>query len=320
MRDPKVLVGILLSVLFGYFAVRGVDWAATLIVLERTSVLALMVPTAWFSLSFILRAYRWQRFVQPLEILPIRPFFSATMIGFMANDVLPLRAGELVRAYALSHLTSVRLTTALATTVLERVWDVIIIGLLFVWVLPRFPLPEWVAQTNTVLLVVCMAGLVGAWWVARREEGIQLSWLPERVAALAQHFIEGLRALQNVSLVAQIVLMSLTMWLVLAVYYWLLLWACGIVLPLEAGLVLMVVAAFGAAIPAAPGFVGTFQYAIILGLSLFSIPKGEALGFSIIAHLAQLLPVIGVGLITLMRSGLPLWPARLLPAKEDHVG
>ena len=114
-------------------------------------------------------------------------------------------------------MTSVRLTTALATTVLERVWDVIIIGLLFVWVLPRFPLPEWVAQTNTVLLVVCMAGLVGAWWVARREEGIQLSWLPERVAALAQHFIEGLRALQNVSLVAQIVLMPLTMWLVLAV-------------------------------------------------------------------------------------------------------
>ncbi len=110
------------------------------------------------------------------------------------------------------------------------------------------------------------------------------------------------------------------MWLILAVYYWLLLWACGIVLPLEAGLVLMVVAAFGAAVPAAPGFVGTFQYAIILGLSLFSIPKGEALGFSIIAHLAQLLPVIGVGLITLMRSGLPLWPARLLPAKEDHVG
>ena len=58
------------------------------------------------------------------------------MIGFMANDVLPLRAGELVRAYALSHLTSVRLTTALATTVLEWVWDVIIIGLLLVLVPP----------------------------------------------------------------------------------------------------------------------------------------------------------------------------------------
>ncbi len=319
MKDPKVLVGILLSLVFGYFAVRGVEWEAVVVALERTSILALMVPTAWFSLFFILRAYRWQRFVQPLETLPVRPFFSATLIGYMANDILPLRAGELVCAYALSHLTSVRLTTALATTVLERVWDAIIIGLLFVWVLPRFPLPEWLAQTNMIILAICVVCLVGGWWIARREEGVQLAWLPERLAALAQHFVEGLRALQNVSLVAQIVLMSLIMWLILAVYYWLLLWACGIVLPLEAGLVLMLVAAFGVALPAAPGFVGTFQYAIILGLSLFSIPKEEALGFSIIAHLAQLLPVIVAGLITLVRSGLPLWPARLLPTKEDHA-
>lgn len=320
VRDRKVLVGILLSLLFGYFAVRGVEWKAVIIALERTSVLALMVPTAWFSLFFILRAYRWQRFVRPVETLPVRPFFSATMIGFMANDILPLRVGELVRAYALSHLTSVRLTTAVATTVLERVWDAITIASLLVWVLPRFPLPKWVAQTNTVLLVLSVACLVGGWWVAHREEGVQLSWLPERIAALARHFIEGLRALRNVSLVVQIGLMSLVMWLILAVYYWLLLWACGIVLPLEAGLVLMLAAAFGVAVPAAPGFVGTFQYAIILALSLFSIPKEEALGFSIIAHLSQLLPVIVVGLIALLRSGLPLWPARLLPAKGDRVG
>lgn len=319
MKDPKVLVGILLSVVFGYFAVRGVEWEAVIIALERTSVLALLVPTAWLSLFFILRAYRWQRLVQPLEALPVRPFFDATLIGFMANDILPLRAGELVRAYALSHLTSVRLTTALATTVLERIWDAIIIGLLCVWVLPRFPLPDWLAQTNMIILTICLGCLVGGWWLARREEGVQLAWLPERLAALAQHFVEGLRALQNVSLVVQIALMSLIMWLSLAVYYWLMLWACGIVLPLEAGLVLMLVAAFGVALPAAPGFVGTFQYAIILGLSLFSIPKEEALGFSIIAHLAQLIPVIVAGLITLARSGLPLWPARLLPTKEDHA-
>jgi uncharacterized protein (TIRG00374 family) len=319
VKDPKVLVGILLSLVFGYFAVRGVEWAAVLIALERTSVLALIVPTAWLSLFFILRAYRWQRLVQPLEALPVRPFFYATLIGFMANDILPLRAGELVRAYALSHLTSVRLTTALATTVLERLWDAIIIGLLFVWVLPRFPLPDWLAQTNMIILTICLVCLVGGWWLARREEGVQLAWLPERLAALAQHFVEGLRALQNVSLVVQIALMSLIMWLSVAVYYWLLLWACGIVLPLEAGLVLMLVTAFGVALPAAPGFVGTFQYATILGLSLFSIPKEEALGFSIIAHLAQLIPVIVAGLITLARSGLPLWPARLLPTKEDYA-
>ena len=316
MKDPKVLIGILLSLVFGYFAFRGVEWDAVIVALGRTSLLALMVPTAWFSVFFVLRAYRWQWFVRPLEALPVSPFFSATMIGFMANDVLPLRAGELIRAYALSHLTSVRLSTAMATTVLERVWDMIIIALLVIWVLPRFPLPEWVAQMNLILLAFGVVFLIGGWLLARREGGLQLSWLPEKVAALAQHFIDGLRTLQNFTLVIQTVAVSLVIWLSMAMYYWLMLWACGFSLPLEAGLVVMLVVAFGVALPAAPGFVGTFQYAIILGLSLFSIPKEEALGFSIVAHIAQLLPVILVGFIALIRSGLPLWPSRLLPAQE----
>lgn len=316
MKDPKALVGILLSLVFGYFAFRGVEWEAVIVALGRTSLLALMIPTALFGVFFVLRAYRWQWFVRPLEPLPVAPFFSATMIGFMANDVLPLRVGELIRAYALSHLTPVRLSTALATTVLERVWDMIIIALLVVWVLPRFPLPEWVAQTNLALLVFGLGCLVGGWLLARREGGLHVSWLPEKVAALVQHFIDGLRALQNFSLVIRTVAVSLVIWLCMALYYWLMLWACGFSLPLEAGLVVMLVIAFGVALPAAPGFVGTFQYATILALSLFSVSKEEALGFSIVAHTAQLLPVIVVGFIALVRSGLPLWPSRLLPAQE----
>ena len=316
MKDPKALIGILLSLVFGYFAFRGVEWDAVVVALGRTSLVALIAPTALFGVFFVLRAYRWQWFVRPLEPLPVAPFFSATMIGFMANDVLPLRVGELIRAYALSQLTAVRLSTALATTVLERVWDMIILALLVVWILPRFPLPSWVAQTNLVLLVFGLVCLMGGWFLARRKGGLQLAWLPEKVAALAQHFIDGLRALQNFSLVIRTVAVSLVIWLCMALYYWLLLWACGFRLPLEAGLVVMLVVAFGVALPAAPGFIGTFQYATILALSLFSIPKEEALGFSLVAHIAQLLPVIVAGLIALVRSGLPLWPSRLLPAQE----
>lgn len=286
MKPPKVLVGLAFSLVFGYIAVQGAEWKAVLASLGRINLLALLVSTAWFSLFFVLRAYRWQRLVSPLESLPVRPFFSSTMIGFMANYILPLRIGELVRAYTLSHLTPVRLSTALATAALERVWDAITIALLFVSISPHFPLPHWLAKASMILLAFGIMCLVGGWWAVRREGGIPLAWLPERLAALVHPFIEGLRTLQQISLVVQIVGLSLGMWLVVAGYYWLLLWACGIDLPLEAGLVVMLVVAFGVALPAAPGFVGTFQYAVILGLSLFSISKEEALSFSIIAHLA----------------------------------
>jgi uncharacterized membrane protein YbhN (UPF0104 family) len=81
---------------------------------------------------------------------------------------------------------------------------------------------------------------------------------------------------------------------------------------------LTVLTVLAAALPAAPGFLGTFQYATILALSFFSIPKEEALGFSIVAHVGQLLPVIIAGVIELMRARLPLWPGRVVTAEPSR--
>ena len=316
MKNPTVVVGLVLSLAGGYAAVRGVEWPPVLAAMGRINPIALLVPTAWYSLFFVLRAYRWQRFVAPLEPLPVGPFLSATLIGFMANNILPLRLGELIRGYALSRLTPVRLSTALATAVLERVWDVFVVALLLVWVLPRFPLPEGLVRANTLLLALGVGCLVAGWWGVRYADSLRLAWLPERLAGLVRHGVDGLRALQHVSLLVHTVALSLAMWLSVAGYYWLLLWACGMDLPLEAGLVVMLVVAVVVALPAAPGFVGTFQYAVVFALSLFAVPQEAALSFSIIAHLAQLLPVILAGFIALLGSGLPLWPTRLLPAKD----
>lgn len=316
MKRPPIAVGLALSLACGYAAVRGVDWPTVLAALGRINPLGLLVPTACYSLFFVLRAYRWQRFVAPLAPLPVGPFLSATLIGFMANNVLPLRLGELIRGYALSRLTPVRLSTALATAVLERVWDVFVVALLLVWVLPRFPLPDGLARANTLMLALGVGCLVAGWWGVRHAGSLRLAWLPERLAGLVRHGVDGLRALEHLSLLVQTVVLSLATWLSVAGYYWLLLRACGLDLPLEAGLVVMLAVAVGVALPAAPGFIGTFQYAVVFALSLFSVPREEALSFSIIAHVAQLLPVILGGFIALLRSGLPLWPSRLLPAKD----
>jgi uncharacterized membrane protein YbhN (UPF0104 family) len=282
----------------------------------RVSLFALLQATACLGVLFLLRAYRWQRFVEPLQPLPLRPFFSATLIGFMANDLLPLRAGELVRAYALAHLTHVRMSAALATAVLERVWDTILISVLLIGALSSFPLPAWLVQTSLLILGGCVVSLIGGWWLARRgEDG--LSWLPPRLATLVGHFGDGLGALHSVSLIVWASLLSLMIWLALVAYYWVLLRACGFALPVEAALMVMVLTVLGAALPAAPGFVGTFQYATVWALSFFSVSKADALGFSIIAHLAQILPVTIAGLIALVQARLPLWPTRLVPAQAE---
>lgn len=313
MKGPRVLLGIAVSLVCGYIAVRGVEWSGVWISVGRVNLLAALPALACLGLLFLLRAYRWQRFVEPRQ--PLRAFFSATLIGFMANNLLPLRMGELVRAYALAHLTRVPVSTAFATAMLERVWDALMIAVLLVGTLSSFPLPPWLARTNLVILGMGVVSLLGGWWLVRQGAG-SFSWLPPRLATVVGHFVGGLSVLRSVPLIVLTALLSLAVWLAEVAYYWVLLRACGFALPLQAALMMTVLTVFGAALPAAPGFVGTFQYATVLALSFFSVSKEEALGFSIIAHLAQLVPVTIAGLIALVRARLPLWPARLVPAQD----
>jgi glycosyltransferase 2 family protein len=316
MKDPKVLIGIGISVVCLAIVVNGIEWSAVGGALRRTHLLLLLPALGFLALMFLLRAYRWQRLVEPIAVLPLRPFWSASVIGFMANDLLPFRVGEVVRAYALAHLTVVPLSAALATSVLERVWDTVAVGIVTIVTFSQFSLPSWVARTNMIVLIACIAVLISGAWLVRGGEH-SFAWLPARFAVLAERFVSGLHSLRSFPALLWVLLLSFVIWFMLVGYYWVLLRACGFALPFSAALLVTVFTVFAAAVPAAPGFVGTYQYAVVLALSFFSVPKAEALGFSIIAHLAQLVPVIIAGLIALMRARLPLWPVGLVPTNVE---
>lgn len=309
MKSLQVVIGLVISLICGYFAVRGVEWEVVWAAFQKVQYLALIPALGCLTVMLLLRAYRWRRFVEPFQPVPFAPFLSATLIGFMANDVLPLRAGELIRVYALSRLALVRISTVLATLVLERVWDAVGVSVLLVVLLLNFPIPAWLAQVNLAIFGGSFLVLVAGWVLVRRGEA-GLTWLPPRIATTAGHFLRGFSALRSLSLVVWVFVLSVLIWASLATFYWILLRACGFSLPVTAALMVTVLTVFAAALPAAPGYLGTFQYATVLALSFFSIPKEEALGFSIVAHVGQLLPVIIAGFVELLRTRLPLWPVR----------
>lgn len=311
MKGPRVLIGIAISLVCGYIAVHGVEWPAVWAALGRVSVPMLLPALGCLSLLFLLRAYRWQQFVKPIRPLPFRPFFSATLIGFMINDVLPLRLGEFVRAYALAHLTGVRMSTAFATSVLERVWDTIAVAIMLACTVPLVPLPVWLIGGIVATLAACGVLLIGGVWLGRRAQ--RPAWIPHRVAMLIGHFTDGLTAVRSPGAILWVSLVSVTIWVVLAAYYQIMFSACGLTLPLKASLVVTLFTVVSVALPGAPAAVGTFQYAIELALLFFAVPKEEALGFAIVAHAVQVVPVTIVGLIALLRAGLPLWPSQLIP-------
>jgi glycosyltransferase 2 family protein len=318
VRYFQILLGVAISLGSGYYAFHDVQWEKVSAAFSHMDVIGLLPALAMLALFLLFRAYRWQAFVTPVQAVGLRPFWSATMIGFMANDLLPLRAGEFVRAYALVHLASLRMSTAVATTVLERVWDAVAVAIILVATLSGIPLPNWVQRANYVLLGLCATVLVGGWLLVRQGDA-SFSRFSPRVAALARNFASGFSVLQSVPQLLWVLFLSLAIWLALGGFYWVLLRACGFSLPLQATFVVLIFTVFASAIPAAPGYLGTYQVAMELALQLYAIPKDAALGFSLIAHAVQYFPVVIVGLIELFRARLPLWPSQLRKEEQERL-
>ncbi len=134
-----------------------------------------------------------------------------------------------------------------------------------------------------------------------------------------EEFLESLQVLRRGPLFLKTVVFSTAIWGGIVIHFWLLLHACAFSLPMKAALVVMLLLAVGVALPAAPGFIGVFQYAVVPALSFFSVPKEAAFSFSLVAHLAQYVPVTLGGLFLLLRSGLSLWPSQFALEKSYRV-
>ena len=315
MKILKIALGVALSLGCGYLAVRGVAWSEVVRAFRSVDLTLLSLSTVWLGLIFLVRAYRWQVLLAPVAWVPVSVFFSATLIGFMGNNILPLRAGELLRLYALARLGPVSMSHAVATGTLDRVFDMLLVSLFLGLGLPLVPALEGYRATNMLFLALVVLLLGSAWWLVRADNPSWVRRVPQRMRPRLEEFLDSLRVLRSGPLLLKTLAFSTVIWGGLVIYFWLLLYACAFSLPLEAAFVVLLLLAVGVALPAAPGFIGVFQYAVVLALSFFSVPKEEALSFSLVAHLAQYVPITLGGLFLLFRSGLSLWPSPMIGEK-----
>ena len=256
---------------------------------------------------------------------PFRPLWHATTIGFMANNILPARAGELVRSFAATRLVGVPFTTALASVAVERVFDGVVIGLLFAIALAStdFPAGAMVGTTNLTLLagimvigfsgvlVVCVAVVRNRERVLPLLERLIHALLPRRfapaVVRIMHHATDGLGVLHSVRDVLRVLTWSFAQWGVNAVAFILGFHAFGLgQLPVDAALLLQGVVAFGVAVPQAPGFFGGFELLTRLSLEFYGVSGDRALSYGFGIHIVWFIPITVIGLWHLARTGLTL--------------
>lgn len=327
MSEPKkarrvlhLLVGVGLSGLFLYLALRGEDWGAIRASLAdaRPGWLALMAPTGVYVL--FVRSQRWRMLLEKAsgEVVPVWPVFSANAIGFMANMVLPFRVGDFARPYLVSRSTKVGLSTTVATVVIERVLDLFALFCFAVYVILVSPTPQLVKQFTAVAGGLALVSGGGAWVLSKQRARFQpllnavFSVLPDRAErvlhGLVDDFLSGMASISEPRVLAAAILWSLYTWLLVAVSFSLGFPAFSIDVPfLQGGVTVATIVALAVAVPGAPGFVGQFEYGCKLSLEgILGVEGGRVIGYALVVHAIQFAVQVATGLVFLVREGLSL--------------
>jgi len=311
----KVWVGVAASVVLLWVAFRGVNPGELVRAFREVRAVWLLPALISIFVRFWVTALRWQVLLRRVKPISAHRLFGVTMIGFMANNVLPARMGEFVRAYALAKSESLPASLSFATIVLERVFDgftllaFLLGGLLF---LRPEPWLIWSAVASFCLYLGVLAGLL--WLRGGRGPGPLLAWCPARVrdraSRLLDSFALGLDALGDRRALGLVSALSLVIWLVNVAGVWATLTAFSLDLPWHAPFLLLAIVAVALVLPSAPGYVGAFQVGTVVGLALFSVPESTALSFSLLYHALNYIPITAVGLVYLGAMNLTLGELR----------
>lgn len=305
-RPAKILLGVAVSIALLVYLFWNVDLRLVGTHLANTNWGFLAMSVVLNLLSIWMRAWRWY-YLFPPGSRP-RHLFNALMIGYMANNLLPLRAGEVVRAYVASRRGQ-RFWTVLATIVVERALDGLAIGLIVAALFLTIPIPpalRWPAAVflsvdlaaMTVLAVIALApgwcgGVIRALFHRR-------AWVERRAMDVLGTMSEGLRGVRAGHHFVPILLSSTSIWVLFVLSVWIGLHAAHLDLPLAASWTVLAFLGLGVSVPSSPGYVGVVQAATVLALALFSVPRTEALSFSLLIHASQFFPVTLFGLVLLL--------------------
>lgn len=312
----KFIIGGLISLVFLYLAFRKVDYYELWSALKGASYWYILPNVALVILSMWMRAYRWKFMVDPIKKLGLAPLFSSVMIGFMANNVLPARLGEFVRAYSLGTKENISRSATFATIVIERIFDGF--SLLFIlWLsLLLSPFPDWVKKASNLFLLMNIATLAFLVLIEVKRDltlkffnfifRILPASFSSRAGEILEKFIGGLKVFRDVPSLIWILAWSIFIWIIVGISNYFIFLAFDLQPPIQASFILLVIVSLGVMLPSSPGFVGTFQFFCVVSLATFGYDKNVALPFSIVLHASQYFPVTLLGLYYLKREHLSL--------------
>ncbi|MBC2696686.1 MAG: flippase-like domain-containing protein [Desulfobacteraceae bacterium] len=334
------VIGIIISITAFYFAFKNVPLNELIKYLSSINYLWLFPSVFVVFISFALRAFRWMLILEPVSKISFWRAFHPLMIGFMLNCILPGRVGEVARPAILQKKENVPFSTGLATVVVERIFDSSILIILFGAMLAYIDIDpqlgiafgKYNLNRETLvniggnifkLMIILIAGIIlfsfssirqaVKWTINKIPSFFSLTSVSlknkiKKFCASLICFVDNLSTgfsfINYPKKICVCIGLSFIIWILSAFSFYIIALGCpGIMLSYLELFAVMIIICFFIALPSVPGFWGIWEAGGVFALSLFGISSKEAAGFTLASHAIQIFPVIIIGIISAMLSG-----------------
>lgn len=316
-----IWLGFIISAFFLFLAFREINYAELWQTLQSVRLWWLIPGLVIYAGSMLTRAWRWGALLNPIKKIYTVTLLPTILIGYMGNNVFPLRMGEVLRAVVLKRREKIAISATLATIVVERIFDaVVVVGfvLLNLGQLTQLPgtgalsqlggLATWAILIFSVGLTLFIAVAMFPKPAMRLIHGVIQKIIPERwresVSGIADRFLDGLMSLRSPKDALMILLTSILTWLLETGLYWCVNRSLGLGLNFGQLMLLNGIVNMVLLVPAAPGGLGTFDAAGRAMLQAYGISAEPALGYTLILRIVLWAPITLIGAIFFVREGL----------------
>lgn len=268
----------------------------------------LFAAGALYLANYILRSLRWMFILKSIKDISVRTLLPTILASYSANNILPLRAGEFVRAIHGFKKTGVPAAQLFSTVIVERIIDVLMLLALLGACALFNPMVLSKLNFKVSLIIICVAAAViilGAVLASVYKENLT-RLVPDKLKPLLLQLTEGLKCISSAENLLYTVLASSAIWFVENATIWLVYRGFGMDIDLMQSLLILVVINLMITIPSTPGFVGIVESACVLALSAYGMSGSDVLAAAVGLHLIQFVPVTVIGIIILIKDGVNL--------------
>lgn len=324
MKRWQFWVGLAISLLFLYIVGRNLDFVEFWEAIKTAQYLWLLPGIAVYFLGVWARAWRWHYLLRPVKAVSTRTMFPIVTIGYMGNNIYPARAGEVLRALVLKRREGVPVSASLATIIVERIFDgVVMLAFIFInlgqlarltggsGIVGGLSIQDVAIWGSLIFFGALAAFLLAAMFPKTTDRLV--SWLVlrviparfrEKVMSIARKFLDGLVSLRSPREALMVFLTSVVIWLFETGKYWFVMQAFPFEVSFFALMLMNGIVNLATTIPSAPGYVGTFDAPGIAVLVAYGVDSAVAAGYTVVLHIALWVPITLLGAYYLAKEGI----------------